>query len=165
MERKEVVSDTSTLILISKITLLDTLLQHVKVIIPIMVLDEACATQIYADAKLISQRVEEGKIQVKIIKNKMLAGKLAVDFNLGKGEAEAAALSLEEGLPLITDDKKAMGLCKVFHIEFTTALNLLVALYKSGYLSKEEAMIKFEKLALFGRYAQNIVKKSRGGLT
>ena len=156
-----IVSDSSTLILLAKVSILDTFINNIKlkVIIPKKVHLECIIKDDRFDAKLIEERVKEGKIKVKEIKQQNLCLKLMQDFGIGAGEAEAITLCIEEKKSLITDDKKAINICKIFHIGFTTAPNILVNLYKKEIITKEKAELSIKKLQLYGRYSQEIIQR------
>ena len=156
-----IVSDSSTLILLAKISILDTFLNNIKlkVVVPKKVYLECVSKDGTFDAKLIEQRAKEGKIIIKEINQHKIYSKLIQDFGIGQGEAEAITLCIEEKNKLLTDDKKAINICKIFHMDFTTAPNILVSLYKKNKISKEIAELSVKKLQLYGRYSQEIMQK------
>ncbi len=158
--------DSSTLILLAKTGLLDKLLKRVKdkPKITAAIEQESTEKKNTFEAKIIKKRIEEGKILVKKIENLLFYRQLTEDFNLGKGEAEAVMLSKEEKDVLLTDDKKALNACKVFNLEFTTALNILVELYKEKELNKEESKTMLKKLIMYGRYSDELIKKAEDDL-
>ena len=78
---------------------------------------------------------------------------------MGKGEAESIVFALEEKTILLTDDKKAINICKIFNIKFTTAMNILVKLYQEKKIDKIRAEAIFKKLKKFGRYSNEIIEK------
>jgi hypothetical protein len=55
------------------------------------------------DAIIIHKALDESRIEVFTLRNRRLVAKLQTDFSLGKGEAEAIALAL--------DEKAQIGLC------------------------------------------------------
>lgn len=159
-----IVSDACTLILLAKSMLLKTYTQNLtgKIRIPNAVYVEATKGKQTEDAKLIEGYIKKNDIIVQTVRDSKKAEKLYLDFSIGKGEAEAICLCLEEKGVLITDDRKAIQLCKLFEIEFTTALNILVALYKKQKIKREEATAMLEQLALHGRYSQPLLIQARG---
>lgn len=151
--------DSSTLILLAKSGLLDLFIENKKLIITDKVKEESISAKDSFDAKLISQRIGEGKIQVKKIKNIVFYNKLIKEFNLGKGEAETITLAFTENSILLSDDKKAINTCKILNIKFATALNILVRLYKNKIINNDKAEIILRKLKKYGRYSEELIKK------
>lgn len=156
-----IVIDSSTLILLAKTELLDNVIQSINSVltIPDKVFVETTIKQNLFDAKLIYERVRQKKIRKIQITDYKLCSKIEADLNLGAGEAEAIVLCFERKGTLVCDDKKAINACKLFNIKFTTAPNLLVALYKKKLLSRDFAVTAAKKLILNGRYSEEIVKK------
>ncbi len=125
---------------------------------------ESTSKTVAFDAMLIKKRVEERAIEKVELENRALSRKVRADFNVGEGEAEAIALCIGSGSGLITDDKKAMNACRLLGIKFTTAPNLLVAIYKSGLVTKAEANAYMGKLQKAGRYSDHIARQLTGEL-
>src|ERR1700730_3170858 len=106
------VFDASTLILIAKVELLDPFRASIEleVAVPGQVARESCAVKKTLDALIIQKALDEARIKVKVVKNRKLVAKLQVDFSLGKGEAEAIALALQEKAQLVgIDDKNGIN--------------------------------------------------------
>lgn len=158
--------DSSSLILMAKIDMLDRIINNVqkKLSITNKVFIESTSKTEAFDAKLINKRIKERIIEKKHIKNLKLYKKIKEDFNLGEGEAESIVYCMENKIGLITDDKKAMNACKILNIGYTTVPNLLVTIYKRGLISKIEASLYFKKLQKFGRYSREIIEKVEGEL-
>ncbi len=162
-----IVIDSSTLILLAKADLLDKIINSLKqkLTIPSRVYAETTIKKELFDAQLINERVQHKKIRQMKISDVQLYVKLINDFNIGKGEAEAITLCLEHRGTLVCDDKKAINVCRIFNIKFTTAPNLLIALRKKDMLSKEEALAVVKKLTAYGRYSKEIINKLEDELT
>ena len=158
--------DSSSLILMAKIDILDKIIKNLKKKLALteeVYRECTIKTEAY-DAKIIKKRVEEKAILKKEIKNSTLYQKIRKDFNLGKGEAEAIVFCLENRISLITDDKKSMNACKVLKIEFTTALNLLIMLYKKKLIKKDEADSYLKRFEKFGRYTNEVLQRAKEDL-
>lgn len=156
--------DASTLILIAKVEVLDVFLDDVKVkvVIPAEVEKECCAVKKSFDALMIQKAVQESKIKVMEVKNKKLVAKLRGDFGLGRGEAEAIALALEERAQILgIDDKNGINACKLLSIPFTTAIGILIRLREKRVLTADEALTKLTALGRHGRYKQSILDDAR----
>jgi predicted nucleic acid-binding protein len=100
-----VVFDASTLILIAKADLLDLFLTsiNVPVAIPSELEKECCGFKKALDAIIVQKALDESRIKVFALRNRRLVARLQTDFNLGKGEAEAIALALDEKAQIVTN--------------------------------------------------------------
>ena len=152
--------DSSSLILLAKLSILDKFLQNLKT--KLVITDEVemeCILKDTFDAKIIKKRIEEKTINKKIISNRQICNKIMEDFNVGKGEAETIALCLENKLDIITDDKKAINACRVLKIKFTTIPNILVWMFRKNIITKSQAETYAVKLERIGRYKKEIIEK------
>ena len=156
-----IVFDSSTLILLAKIELLDLLIKSYKggLLIPKTVERESTKKATF-DSLLIQKRIEEGKIKIKEIDDKNMEIFMR-DFNIDLGEAEAISLALSNNSLLATDDKNAINACRLLKIPFTTAIDVLVRAKEKGLTTKEEAFSKMEKLAIYGRYKAEIIEDAK----
>lgn len=152
-----IVLDSSTMILLAKVDLLDTFISscRLKVAISEKVRDETCVKGT-EEIPLIAKLISDGKIEVKKVKNQELVGKIMCDFNIDRGEAEAVILALDKKAFVATDDRNAIRACKLLKVGFTTAISILVRAFEKGHLDREEALIKLEKLADIARYSKAI---------
>jgi len=94
--------------------------------------------------------------------------KLKEDFNIDAGEAEALTLAIQEKANMVaTDDRNAIRACKLLNIDFVTAIAVLIRAVEKALISKDEAIIKLQKLQSVGRYSKeiinNAVKQIKGG--
>jgi predicted nucleic acid-binding protein len=156
--------DSSTLILIAKVELLDVFLKGVgmEIVIPKAVEDECCGGKKTFDALFIRRALDESRIKVKSVRNKKLVTKLEEDFNMGRGESEAIALALEEKALLVCmDDKNGMNACKLAGIPFTTAVGILVRCREKGLIGQGDARVKLSALAKFGWYRNDILEEAK----
>jgi uncharacterized protein len=159
-----VVLDASTLILLAKIEALELFLtgSKLQVAIPVEVEKECCAVKKSLDALIIQNALDQSRIKVFEVKNRRLVTKLRADFGLGRGEAEAIALALEEKAQIVgIDDKNGINACKLLGIPFTTAIGILVRMREKGLLTGKEALTKLAALATYGRYKQSILEDAR----
>jgi len=162
-----IVFNSSTLILLAKVELVDIFLAALdeKVTIPKEVERECCEEKRTADALLIEKAIQDGKIAVHALKARSLQGKVLADFPLGKGEAAALTLAVSRKARLLaTDDKKAIHASKLLKIPFTTAVDVLVRMYEKGLLEKRAAHLKLEALRKFGRYERDIIEDAKSSL-
>lgn len=161
---KIVVSDASTLILLQKIMLLDKLVKNFSFIIPNEVYDEAVAKgkKIESkDAYLIESKVNKSLINVKKIKDKKKFNHIIKEFGLGKGEAEAVVLFLQERADVLAvDDHKAINVCRIYQIPFMTALTFAVSSYNNNTLNRDESKKMIERLGIYGRYKDEMIYRA-----
>ncbi|MFZ1084884.1 MAG: hypothetical protein WAN35_07965 [Terracidiphilus sp.] len=163
-----IIFDSSTLILIAKVELLDVFLKGIgmEIAIPKAVEDECCGGKKTLDALFIRKALDESRIKVKGVRNRKLVTKLEEDFNMGRGESEAIALALEEKALLVgMDDKNGMNACKMAGIPFTTAVGILVRSREKGLVDRGGALMKLSALAKFGWYRNDILEEAKLQLT
>jgi predicted nucleic acid-binding protein len=159
-----IIFDASTLILIAKGELLDLFISHagVPVVIPGEVARECCGSKKVLDAVMIQKTLDESRIKTVTVKNHRAVAKLQADFCLGRGEAEAIALALNEKAQLLgIDDKNGINACKLLGIAFTTAVGILIRSREKGLLEEPESLEKLALLAKHGRYKDSIIEDAR----
>ncbi|MBI5678767.1 MAG: hypothetical protein HZC52_09855 [Planctomycetes bacterium] len=159
-----IVFDSSTLILLAKVELLDAFIDDYKkvVIIPQEVNEECCSKKGSFDALLIRKRIEEKRIKTARIHNTELCERFIKDFSIDMGEAEALVLFLEKkALLLAVDDKNAIKACKILKIPFASALTILARLVVRGVIESDAARKKIDVLAKYGRYKDTMIKEAR----
>src|SRR5579875_1418979 len=150
-----IVLDASTLILIANVELLDLFLGHVgvPVAIPAEVAKECCGSKRALDAAMIQKALDESRIKTVAVKNRRVVSKLETDFSLGKGEAKARLVGI--------DDKNGINACKVLGLAFTTAVGILIRSREKGFLEGPEALERLARLAKHGRYKDSIIEDAR----
>jgi len=159
-----IICDSSILILISKLEMLDLLIDAFEeILIPKAVFIESVdqgKKLKKMDAFLIEKKINEGKIIIENIKNLAEKEKFMNDFNLHEGEAEALILYSERNAELFgTDDYRTLKVCKILDIKYFTTPLFIIRCYVIEKLSKNMAMLKFEKLEEFGWYnEENMVE-------
>lgn len=162
-----IVFNSSTLILLARVELLDAFLGAVdeKVVIPKEVERECCEEKRTPDALIIQAAIREKRIAVQSLQVRKLYTKILADFPLGRGEAEALAVAVSRKARLFaTDDKKAIQAAKLVRIPFTTAVGILVRMSEKGLLAKKEAHLKLEALRKHGRYKKDIIEDAKAKL-
>lgn len=155
------VSNTSTLILLAKITLFYKFIENSpKIVIPKEVRKEYLGKESFETA-LIEKEIEKGNI--KVAENPNLRNNLTEQFHLDKGEAEAYNLFKQDKYEaLLTDDGELIKLCKLEQIPFICALAIVLRLYEKGAIKKEEALEKMDNLVKVGRYKKEIYEYYKG---
>ena len=115
-----------------------------------------CTRKDTFDAKLISALIDNHKIEV-VIANREAVAKLCRDFRIHTGEAESVTIALKRQLPLAVDDLPTIKACKILNVKFATAIHFLINIVEDGKIGKEMAIVKLEKLSLYGRYNKRII--------
>jgi predicted nucleic acid-binding protein len=152
-----IICDSSMLILISKLEMLDLLIEAFEeILIPKAVYIESVEQGKRLkkmDAYLIEKRINEGEIIVENVKNLAEKEKFMNDFNIHEGESEALILYSEKNADLFgTDDYRTLKVCKVLKIKYFTTPSFIIRCFAMKKLSKNIVMLKFEKLEEFGWY-------------
>src|SRR3989338_7744727 len=150
-------SNTSTLVLLAKISCLETFLQLAQpVVIPRQVKEEALFEKETYYARLINKLLMEGKITLGEADNNKIK-KIMMVFRLDLGEAAAYSLfDFAKHNALLTDDGELIKLCRLERITFICTMAVVVGLYELNKLSKAEALEKLRILREIGRYSQSI---------
>jgi predicted nucleic acid-binding protein len=159
--------DASTLILLTRIELIDIFLaaSTQDAVIPVEVEKECCSAKTTLDSLVIRRAIADSKISVLEVKDRKLVLKLQNDFSLGLGEAEAIALAVWKKANLLAiDDKNGINACRLVGIAFTTAANILVSCRDKGLLKSNEALKKLILLERYGRYKKAILEEVRSRL-
>ena len=157
-----IVFDSSTLILLAKIELLELFISNYpeRILIPGKVKKEVCVRG-REETPLINKMIEENRIKVLKVKNKNQTGKLANDFNLDDGEAEAILLAIQEGADLVaTDDRNAIRACKLLKISFAGTITFLIRAYEKKLIHQDRALLKLNQLRFIGRYSKKIIENA-----
>ena len=154
---KIIVSDTSSLILLSKSSVLEKTCSRHQINIPLSVEQEASALSLrekYADAAHIHHLIRKGMIIVR----KLKSPKKKMPIPLGPGETDAILLfhQLKADL-LLTDDGKAIKACRMLMIPFIISPKIVLDLYKNKDVSLDEALLSLERIRIAGRYSPDII--------
>lgn len=152
--------DASTLILLSKIDLLEVFISNFggQILIPEMIQAEVCIEG-WEETPLLVRLMKERKINVLKVKNNKATKKFMDDFSIDVGEAEVLALALEEKASLVaTDDRNAIRACKFLKINFITAIAILIRCFEKKLVDREEAINRLKKLGAVARYSRAIIE-------
>ena len=159
-----IVSDSSTLILLAKASVLETVAGADELAIPECVYEESALRgkeKARPDSLIIEKLVAEGKIKVK----KAPPGEkeqLRTSFGITGGENQTVALALAEKSSLVlTDDKKNMTVCRTLGIPYMIALDCVLDLFSSGRITREKAKEAFETISSAGWLSEEIIKSRR----
>jgi predicted nucleic acid-binding protein len=165
-----IVFDSSTIILLAKIDLLEIFVSsfHGKILIPEKVKAETCIKG-RDETPLILKLIKDKKICVVNVKKGKQIKMIMEDFNIDIGEAETLILAFQKGASAIAaDDRNAIRACKMLKIHFVTAITFLIRAFEKGLIEKEDALLKLQKLQSYGRYSkvilENATDKIKGGV-
>jgi len=165
-----IVFDASTIILLSKIDILELFISNYRgrILISETVSLEIC-TEGREETPLIVKLIEDKRIKILKVKNSGQIKKLMMDFNIDAGEAETLILAIQEGaLMVATDDRNAIRACKILKLDFVTAVAILIRAFEKNLIDTDEALIKLQKLQSVGRYSMAIIedaiKQIKGGV-
>ena len=159
-----IVFDSSTLILLAKIELLNEISKEIQIIVTSEVKTETTQKKVLFDAQIIRGLIEQDIIKVEEVKDARHIARLKKDFNIANGEASSLILSKKKGIILATDDGAAIKAAKILGVHFTTAIDFLVRAYEKGILTKKISIAKLEKLSKYGRYTSRIIEDAFGRL-
>lgn len=156
-KKRLVVSDASSLILLTKTTLLEIVESIFKIKIPERVFEEVVTKGKKTkreDAFIIEKEIKDKRISVlKVGECKKETKEVIKSFNLGKGERDSIVLYLQiKAELLLTDDGEAIKTAKVLKINWTNVPNLLPLLIRKNKVKKENALEALAKLQEYGRY-------------
>jgi predicted nucleic acid-binding protein len=153
----QMVADTSSLILLAKCSLLETVCRLFRVIIPPASLQEAAAKDLvkkYPDAALILGLISKGSI---VVQNPGKT-KLPLPLSIHQGEKEALQLAIKFGRTLLaTDDGKAIKAARFLNVPFIITPKLVAELFRLRRISFKKAKSCLERLKTIGRYSPEII--------
>ena len=135
-----IAADTSVLISLEKINLLQILCKIYKeIVLPEAVINE------FGNINLECHSIKkvEGSLVNLLVK----------ELNLGKGESEAIALAYEEGLKILIDDLKARKIAEDLGLNITGTIGVLLKAEKLGLI--ESALEKAKELKKKGFYVSD----------
>ena len=157
-----IVADASSLILLSKVELLEKLAEKNKVIIPKKVYGEVARGKEKGmrDVLLVEKMMKEKKIVVRKA-NEKSKKEIEKTFNIRGGENEVLALALENRHAILTDDKKCIVAAETLGLNFITSLDVVVTLYKKGRIDKRKAVQSLDELLEYGWYKRVLIEKYR----
>ena len=150
------VSNSSTIILIAKITILEKFLDSVKKIAITDIVYSEITKKDSFENLTIKKEVEKGRIIVESIKNRYYKN-IIKEFKIDDGEASAYSLCRNKKYEgLLTDDRELIKLCRIEGIKFISAIAIIVDLFRKKIITKNDALEKLQKLQGYGRYSNDI---------
>lgn len=153
--------DSCSIILLAKATILEELAKYRKLIISEGVYNEVLKgkDEKLLDALLLERLVKEKKINLNKADKKMV-NKLMNDFNLGNGEAESVALSIESDFILLTDNGQGRKVAKIYNLPLLGSTEVIVSLYKNKKIAKEKAISSLHTLRRYGWFDDYLIEEA-----
>lgn len=162
---KRIIADSTSLILLSKCSLLEIACSLFNVVVPSSVTDETASEDLvknYPDASIIRDLISRGIIKVEHPD----PAELRLSITLHQGEADALLLALKaQDTVYATDDGKAIKAAKFLKVPFIITPKIVIELYKLQKISFNKARQSIEKLSKIGRYSPEIIAESILSLT
>ena len=156
------IADASSIILLSKVGLLQKLAEKSEIIVPQKVYQEVSVgkSRGRSDALEFEQLVSENKIKVVAVAP---GEKEKIESVLGifAGENEVVAYARTGNAVVLTDDKKCINAAKSMQLEFITTLDIIVDLQKRGIITAEKGLNCLERLETYGWYKHGIIDAYR----
>ena len=116
------------------------------------------------DSLIIEKLVIDGNIAVKEAPSDEKL-RLKRSFGIIHGENETIGIAIKEGCKfVITDDKKAIVVCKILDIPFMIALDVVIDLYMNKRISYNKAIRSFIRIRDYGWLSEKIIKNRFGKL-
>lgn len=154
-----IIADAASLILLAKISILETFANRNDVVTSELVYKEVIKGKEKGrmDSILVEKLVQESKLKVKI-PNKDTKTSIEKLFNLKFGELEVISLAHKTKNTILSDDKKCINAAKALGINFITTLDVVVALHKKDAMTKEKALQCINGLEDYGWYSKELIK-------
>lgn len=161
---KSLICNASTLILLTRASVIDDLIKKKLIIIPEKVYEEAILEgkkKGTSDAFKLEKLVEEGRISKEEV-SVSAKDKMEFLFNLKSGERDTVALAEQRDIrDVLTDDKRAINACKALKLRFATALDIVINLRRGGTISKAKAYKALDRLEEYGWYTKALIEQAR----
>ncbi len=151
MTLRKVIADSSSIILLQKVRLLEDFLVNYRVIISCHVYEELTGGGKQGSGELIDLLIGD---RVQSLGGTYLEG-------MGQGENSVIALySMGAGDFVLLDDKKAANYCKAQAIPFVNALLVSRILHLAGSITEDRYRATAQLLIQEGYYSDMIIKKA-----
>lgn len=153
-----IISDAVSLILLAKISLLETFANRNKIVVPNLVYEEVIKGKEKGrwDSMLVERLAAEKKLIINI-SDKIKENKIRKLFNLKGGELEVISLAFDKHL-VLTDDKKCLNAAKALNLGFITSLDVVMALYNKKAVTKRKALECINMLEEYGWYVKDLIR-------
>ena len=151
-----IIADTSPLILLSKLALLELVCKHFPVITTSIVYHEATRKKDLPDSKHIAKLKKDGKITIHYVDD-VLINKYSDEWGFGQGEASAFALVENTGGVLLIDDFAAIRSARALNIKYITTPVLIYTLSDKKIILQKQAIDKLIVLREYSWISQEVI--------
>ena len=152
--------DSCSIILLAKATILEILSDKHDLFVTEEVYKEILKgrDKKFIDAFLTEKLAKGKKIKIIGITNTGLIKKLMQDFNLGIGEAETLALTIDKQCDaVLTDNKQGRKMAFIYNLNLIGSIDAITALYKLRSIDKDKAIGGLKKLREFGWFQDYLI--------
>ena len=160
MPMLRIIADASSLILLAKCGLLETVVRFFEIRIAPAAVEEASAKNLfekYPDAALIANLISQGEIAVQDPGDL----EIPIPWSIHPGEKEALKLMLRnKGAVLATDDGKAIKAARFLHLPFIVTPKIVTELFRLKKIPFSKAKDSLERLGIIGRYSPEIIAEA-----
>jgi len=157
---KQIVADSSSIILLTKCNLLEEFCKFYNVVTSTAVREETASKNLiikYPDAALIGKLIDEGTIKIIDPGDAWLP----IPFTIHRGEKEVLLLSMKyKNALLATDDGQAIKAARFLNIPFIISPKIVVEMVRLGLISFLQGRNSLEKLGKIGRYSPEIIAEA-----
>ncbi len=152
--RQVIVSDTTALIILSKLNRLDLLSNlFERVILPQVVYDELTVKELVELPSFFEISQQPTTVSLDLLV-------------LDAGEAAAIALAEQLQLPLLIDEKKGRRIAQARKVIIFGTLGLIITNTKRGYLTQDEAIQLIDRLASVNfRLSESLLAEAKAIIT
>lgn len=163
---KQIVLDSSAVILLSKCGLLEKARSSFEWVAPASIIQETASKELagkYPDAAFVRELVSRRLLRIE----KPSSTKVRIPLSLHRGEKEALLLTLSlPGSVLATDDGKAIKAARLLKVPFVTTPRIVVALFRLGRISLDKVQSdEILKAEAFLFYLHPVIKVNLGFFT
>src|SRR3989344_3650252 len=157
-----IIIDASSLILLSRASVLELFVSRNDIIMPIVVYNEVVKGKEKGreDSMLVEKLVQENKLKLKTPR-KSTKVKIQKLFNIKAGELEVISLAYKTKHNVLSDDKKCLNVAKILGISFMISLDVIMAMHKKNIISKGKVLLCIDKLEEYGWYSKDLIKHYR----
>lgn len=155
-----IIADASSLILLAKCGLLETVVHLFEVRISPAVIEETSSKDLferYPDAAQIADLISQKALIVQDPGDL----EIPIPWSIHRGEKEALKLMLRnKGALLATDDGKAIKAARFLHLPFIITPKWVTELFRLKKIPFTKARESLEKLRVIGRYSPEIIAEA-----
>ncbi len=162
----QMVVDACSIILLAKAEVLEIITGSHNLTLTKEVYGEVMAgkSKMFPDALLIEKLVKELKIKV-ISTDLKLTLRLEQDFNMGSGEASVIAEGIRFPDKIVaTDNRQGRMAAKINKVKVIGSIEIIVALYKSKKINKDNAKAALKALQEEGWFEPLLIERAEEDL-